>query len=195
MHKIFCMLAMLLCLTGCSNKEDALPVSEQVEVVKEIQTETQVPTISVAERAELLRAENLYIHDEDALLSETEFELYNGYLDSLQESHGINAVVVITSHLDGNAPADFAKAYYQALFGDTETNGFLLLINNDSNQDVYYLSGTCRQDISDEEIHALLVKATPCLVEERYADALEILLSFRETLPLHETDIIAESLA
>lgn len=186
MRKIFYILAIGLYLTGItacnSNEKNALPVFEQVEleILEEIPEETeiknQMPINPIAERAELLYSENNYIHDENAVLSETEFEFYNNYLSNLHDSQGINAIVVITNHLDNNSPADFAKSYYQALFPE-ESDGFLLLINNDSYQDKYYLSGSCSQTVSQEEIYILIAKATPCLVEKRYGDALEILLS------------------
>ncbi|MDE6658356.1 MAG: hypothetical protein K2J88_07235, partial [Oscillospiraceae bacterium] len=94
MRRIFCILMILLCLTGCSSKEkNALPVSEQIalelpeeiqeetqeEIQEEIQ-ETQMLITSIVERVELLCSENNYIHDENAVLSETEFEFYNNYL-------------------------------------------------------------------------------------------------------------------
>ena len=149
MRRIFCMLALVLYfinLTGCNSKEKyALPVSEQIEleILEETQaelleTESQELTNSIAER--VLHFENNYIHDENAVLSESEFEFYHNFLSTLHDSHEINAIVVITNHLDGNIPADFAKSYYQALFGEEETNGFLLLINNDNFQDSYYNS-------------------------------------------------------
>lgn len=187
MRRIFCMLALglyFINLTGCISKEKyALPVSEQIELeipeeaqAELLETESQESINPIAER--VLNFENNYIHDEQAVLSESEFEFYYNFLNTLHDSHAINATVVITNHLDGNIPADFAKSYYQALFGEEETNGFLLLINNDSFQDSYYLSGSCQELISEQELYALILKATPCLVEERYADALEILLSF-----------------
>ena len=176
-------LALVLLLTGCSAKkktDPALatePATEALAVVTEAAT---APPRPIAERAASLQsAGDTYIFDELNVLSDKEKKQYNDYLGWLCGSRQIRAAAVLTGELDGASPEDFAKRYYETLFGSHET-GFLVLINNDTNHDCIYRAGSCAALMSGTD--TAIAKATPFLVEQKYADALEILLPAGESL-------------
>ena len=176
-------LALVLLLTGCGAKQKndpALatePVSETLTVVTEAAT---APPRPIAERAASLQAAgDTYIYDELGVLTDEEKKQYNDYLGWLCSSRQVKAAAVLTGQLGGASPEDFAKRYFETLYGAHET-GFLVLINNDTNRDCIYRAGSCAALLSGTD--TAIAKATPCLVEERYADALEILLPAGESL-------------
>lgn len=142
---------------------------EEPEIIPELEEtipET-VPENPLRERVNASNSENVFLIDENQVLPESDFAYYEEFLRD-QNIH-----VLITDHLDGYAPEQFAQYYYQALSGDSE--GMLILINNDTYQDSYYLSGSYDTEYYRERIEISLLQATPCLVERRFADALEIL--------------------
>ena len=193
MQRKFCITAvcMMLMLSGCHRAEsDAVPVSKQIAVVKESVTEpetepaTEAPTLSIAERAENFAvSESSHIYDECGAFSEQELETYDNYLEWLSDSRLLCTAVVLTEHLDGQTPELFAQSYYLTLFGEENPDGFLVLINNDTYQDIIYTAGTCQKWIAQSEIRSALAQATPALIEKRYADALERLLIVGENVP------------
>lgn len=143
-----------------------LEIPEELEIVPEIIPET-VPENPLRERVNASNSENVFLIDENQILPESDFAYYEEFLRD-QNIH-----VLITDHLDGYAPEQFAQYYYQALCGDSDS--MLILINNDTYQDSYYLSGSYNTEYYRERIEISLLQATPCLVEGRFADALEIL--------------------
>jgi hypothetical protein len=183
-----------LCLTGCSS-DAAESVAETVTGTEQI-TETQSPeTAEETEPAETQAAAAVtavadagtYVFDECGVLSEEELAKYNAYLTEISDTRLICTAAVITENLDGASPEGFAEAYYRTLYGE-ETSGFLLLINNDTGEDIFYTSGVCSTYISQADISLAIAKATPYLVEESYAGAMDILLPLGEMVPLYVLD-------
>ncbi len=193
MRKFFWMLFIpVLFLTGCHDAETA-PVSGKLEVIREQASETEQETetqpLSIAERADLFRdAEHQHIYDECHALTETETELHNNYLEWIASSRLANAFVVITDALNGSSPEQFAEAYYQTVSDPAIPDGFLVLINNDTNRDVIYTAGRYRAAMPQTEIAVTLSGATYQLIEGNYADALNQILPLSEKLPAYVLD-------
>lgn len=150
--------------------EDSEIVPEEPEIIPEIQEIPEtvpetVPENPLRERAEAGSSESAFLIDENQHFSESDFAYYEEFLRN-QNLH-----VLITDHLDGYSPEQFARYYYQALCGDSD--GILILINNDTYQDSYYLSGSYNTEYYAEQVEIALLQATPCLVEGRFADALD----------------------
>lgn len=174
--------AIALFLTGCGSKSRQQDISlpdNAAEATVPAETETTPPRPIAERAAELQSAGDTHIFDEQGVLSDEEKEQYNNYLEWLANIRQIRAAAVITNQLGGKTPEDFSAEYYHTLFG-TAPNGFLLLINNDTNRDYVYCEGACKTYISSD---LAIAKATPYLIEQKYADALEILLPVGEMVP------------
>ena len=100
----------------------------------------------------------------------------------------MNAFVVITDNLNGSSPEQFAESYYQTISDAAVPDGFLVLINNDTNQDIIYTAGRCRSWMTQTEISVVLDGATRDLIEGRFADALNRILPVSEQLPAYVLD-------
>jgi uncharacterized membrane protein YgcG len=176
-------LALTLLLTGCGSKKknDPTAATEPTTEVLAVVTEaTTAPPRPIAERAASLQAAgDTYIFDELNVLSDEEKKQYNDYLGWLCSSRQIRAAAVLTGELDGISPEQFARNYYETLY-DAHEPGFLVLINNDTDRDCIYRAGSCAERLPDPA--AVIAQATPFLVEQQYADALEILLPIGENL-------------
>ena len=134
-----------------------------------------VPVNPLRERVNSLNFENfetMYLIDENQVLSESVRETYGNILAQQ------NIYLLITDHLDGFAPGEFAKNYHQALLENFENsenfNSIFILINNDTYQDTFHVSGNYATEFYAEQLRIALLQATPALVEGRYEDALEI---------------------
>ena len=171
-------------LTGCHKSE---PVSGQISAVKETIAETE--PLSIEERASLFRnSENQHIYDECSALTEDSLSLHNAYLEWIASSRLINAFLVITDNLNGLTPEQFAVQYYQAAADAENPDGFLVLLNNDTNQDYIFTSGICQEYMTQEDISVLLSGASRDLIDGNYTDALNRILPLAEQIPIRNPD-------
>ena len=193
MRKFFWLiLCIAFLLTGC-RKAETVPVSGAVSMIQETAaetiTETKAEFIPFAERAEKFRnPEYEHIYDECGALNQEECSLHNSYLEWIASSRLVNAFVVITDNLNDIAPQQFAESYYQEIFDITVSDGFLVLINNDTNQDIIYTAGRCQNWITQTEISIVLNGATRDLIEGRFSDALNRILPVSEQMPAYILD-------
>lgn len=193
-----------LLLTGC-HKHETVPVSNTAEIIEPApetapdfiesasetapESETQPTFISFAERAEFYAvAETPHIYDECGELTAEQAALHNNYLEQLSSTRCLNAFVVITNHINGSTPQHFAQEYYQAVADAVMPDGFLLLINNDTNQDYIFTTGRCSSYIPPSEAELLLSGATSYLIEGNYDEALHQIFSAFETIPVYFTE-------
>lgn len=162
------------------NVQDSVPDEEPT--TQELET---IPPV-ITERIQNVQNDgNIHIFDDEHLFSEEVTQKYNDYLEWLSISRQMDTAVVITTHLDNVTPEEFAKGYYQTLYGKN-SSGFLVLINNDTGKDFIYRQGVCASDMRDPT--AEIFRATPELVEGNYASALEILLTIGEQIPEYVFD-------
>ncbi len=171
-----------LCFSACREETDSSVSSEtETETVtaSEEITEETTEALTFAERVESFREPDaVHIFDECSVLSDEEKQNCSKYAAWLDDTYGIHAAIVITDHLDGASADSFASAYYDTLYDDED--GFLILINNDTNEDRVYTVGECRTYITQEAIALAIAQSTPELVEGAYAPALERLLQLGE---------------
>lgn len=141
-------------------------------------------------QAEALPAESEYSHiyDECHALTPEDSALYNERLEQISSSRLLNAFVVITDHLEGSPPDQFAQNYYQAVADQSVPDGFLILINNDTNQDYFFTTGRCSFYIPPSEAIVTISGATYSLIEANYPDALDLLLAPPERIPSYILD-------
>lgn len=188
-------LLLVLCLTGCRAKEEPsepdppeTEVSSSAETTEDTApTETETRPPSIAERVkEMQKTKDTYLYDECGVLTEEVKQQYNQYLAWLGSTRLLRAAVLVTGDLGGKPASEFAQAWYQKLYGKG-TNGFLVLINNDTMQDVIYCEGGCRSWIGDTSM--AMAQATPLLVEGSYAEAFDVLLPVGERVPAGISDL------
>ena len=156
---------------------------DEVEEAEEEPMTEEMETIppAIAERIQSFKNDgNVHIFDDEHLFSDEVTQKYNDYLEWLSVTRQISTATVITTHLDGVSPDEFAKGYYQSLFGK-DSSGFLVLINNDTGKDFIYRQGVCATDMKDPSPE--IFRASPFLVEGNYSAALEILLTIGEQIP------------
>lgn len=139
---------------------------------------SEIPeTIPVNPLRERVDSQNsgMFLIDENQILPESVREIYN---QILAESH---SYLLITDHLDGFTPGEFARNYHEALLensGDSGNSSIFVLINNDTSQDTFHVSGDYATDFYAGQLRLAILQATPALVEGRYEDALAILCDF-----------------
>lgn len=172
----------MMLLTACgiplpSHSEPSEPGLSDTADAADFPADNEQPESSVTETetaAPILLSADNRIADRCSVLDADTLAYYHAHLTNLADTHQICTAVVITNTLDGQTPEQFAAACYHEAFG-TDTNGFLLLINNETGEDVYYLEGTCAEH--RDETALPLAQATPHLVEGDYPAALDILLA------------------
>ncbi|MDE6729304.1 MAG: TPM domain-containing protein [Oscillospiraceae bacterium] len=198
---LLCLSLLILC-TGCAGIAHAEEVSEQFadapaemdflnpgnlqeipadpepepetlqDLEPEFQEDSEIPeTVPVNPLRERVNPENSEIHliDENQVLSESVRETYENLLAQK------NICLLITNHLDGLPPGEFAKNYHEALLAYSEnSDSIFILINNDTYQDAFHVSGAYATEFYAEQLRMAILQATPALVEGRYEDALEI---------------------
>ncbi len=181
-------------LVETQQETESIVVSEEIstEEITETESETEEAYIPIAKRiAELQESDTIRIFDECGVLDTETFATYNVYAQALSEEYGIEVAVVITEDIGDRTPSKFAKAYFSELYpddenDDTTTSGFLILINNDTYEDIVYTKGSAKV-ITSSAIELAIAKATPYLVVEDYDSALEILLLLGDALSELET--------
>lgn len=101
------------------------------------------------------KKENKRLYDDADLLSEAEESHLEEYLADATEKSGLNVAVVLTDNIGSDksdrAVIDYADLYYERLYG-IDTNGILLLINNDTKYDWISTSGKAIKIFTDERI-------------------------------------------
>ena len=94
--------------------------------------------------------------------------------------------MVITDHLDGNSPQQFAQQWYQETADASNPDGLLILLNNDTNQDFVYLTGSCREFITQEQIDTILSGVSYDLINQNYSNAFNTILTLLYELPVYD---------
>lgn len=210
MNKFFVMTAAAVSLSaaffGCSDKEKPPEPLEQSISASEPASEAGDPaaedgtssaseepseTPTEPENHELNRniqpAEGTYIYDYADVLSPEEFNECNNYAEWLYETFLINAAVVTTDDIEGLTPEQYAGDAYAELYGG-RGSGLLLLINNDTNEDYLYKTGSCLVSVSDDAQADEFYWATQEIISGDYKSAIMRLLKLGESCPQHVFD-------
>ena len=160
MRKLIMLLPLLALLCGCA-PVPAVP-AETVPAV----TETN------AAPAEPAAQEVSCISDPGHLLTQEENAQLSAAIEELSARQMIRAALVLTQDLGGSTPEAYAAAQYAAMCG-AGNDGFLVLVNDATGQDLIYTEGACRNAMTDTALP--IAQATPALVEGRFKDAYIIL--------------------
>lgn len=206
MNRIFILAAVTVSLSavmcGCSGKDDlSEPPAQSVSEIDNVTETNDVSddgnftsapeTTTEPENHELQRdiqpAEGTYIYDYAGVLSAEAFAECNNYAEWLYETFLINAAVVTTDDIEGLTPEQYAEDAYSELYGG-RGSGLLLLINNDTNEDYLYKTGSCLVSVSEDTQANEFYWATQEIIGGDYKSAVMRLLKLGESCPKHVFD-------
>lgn len=177
MKKIFfsCIIAVLsgFLLAGCSSESCREHDPHSIETTSQPFTERNVE-----------KSDSTYIFDEAGLLSADDYSACNDYAGWLYKNKLINAAVITVDKLDGKSPYDYAAEKYNEKY-EGKGSGLLVLINNDTNEDVVYRTGSCLSEISDKADKNAVYWATKEIFGGSYRKGIMRLLQLGELCPSH----------
>ncbi len=194
--KIFCKLIsvsglMMLFLSGCSvvsgmketseisGVSEITDSAENETITSEAASETEYEPLS-EEATEISDA--VYVRDFAGVLSNADENAIQSRIDRLYSEYMINAAVVTVSDLGGKDAAIFAEEMFDSFYGG-EGNGFVFVLNNDTNKDYLLKTGVCADFVSEETESRQLFSSTKLFAEENYRDGIEGMLSLAENCP------------
>ncbi len=185
----FILSAVIYC--GCANKTEKADNSGVHETTS-IQAETEMTSAgithaeSIAPDFSASSISNPYIKDYAGVMNDQTVSACGQVISELNSSRMMNAAVVTVSSLNGTDPYDYAAQRYAEIFGSDKSRGLLFLINNDTNEDILYKTGTVTID-QEEEKNALYL-ATRDLVSGDYSSAAIRMLRLGENCTSHIFD-------
>lgn len=185
--------AAMTIISGCSLKktdkaEDvSAAVSTTVTTEEAVSEEASAEAVSTEKATEApkkaddkLKAETgKYVYDLAHLMTDEQKKACEDYISTLYSKYMLNAAVVTSSDLGGKAPYTYAAEAYFTIYGG-EGSGLLFLINNDTNEDHLYKTGTCTHTIGAEEEKTALYTATREIVSGEYDLAVKDMLGLGE---------------
>lgn len=190
MKKLIC--AALLCLitvafAGCNEiKETNASVSESAAEKQNDNSSDESSEEELRPRDREINTDTDFVFDDADVLSADELKKLNTYTAWLAKTFKINAAVVITDNIGDKEPDKYAEEYYSDLYSG---DGFLFLLNNDTNTDHVYRKGFPLKFITDDDIEMLFSEISPLLVKEDYMSAAKRVLEAVELkLPEYITD-------
>ncbi|MBR4628134.1 MAG: TPM domain-containing protein [Ruminococcus sp.] len=191
---IFCSALLIsIAVAGCgcslkkssSGSEKPAPATAPTATA-ELTTEGMTEKVTAPEiepsKHEITPTAGKYVYDEAKILSQDVYNECNDYAAMLFDKYLINAAVVTTDKLEGKSPYDYAAAAYDDIY-EGRGSGFLLLINNDTGDDILYLTGSCETYVTAEAKNEAFYWATSEIVEGNYRNAILRLLRLGENCP------------
>ena len=154
-------------MCGCASKKDTGDGSK-TEATSQPFTERQVDT-----------AEGTFIFDNAGLLSADDLKACNDYAGWLYSYKLINTAVVTTNDLGGKTPSDYALEQYNKIY-EGKGSGLLVVINNETNEDSIWRTGSCLSDISQTSEDNAMYWATKEIVGGSYRRGIMRLLQLGE---------------
>lgn len=117
----------------------------------------------------------VFISDKKEYLSDDEFETAVNIAESFSKKSGYNVGIIITDDINGKKPVVFSDKAYADTFGKN-TDGIMILINNDTFEDHISTSGSAILMYSDKRIDKVFDTASPYLKNEDFSGAVNIML-------------------
>lgn len=121
-----------------------------------------------------------YIFDFDDSISASDEELLGEKLEEQKSKMGINIAIVVANDKNGKTSVSYADDMYEELFG-INTNGILLLIDNEGQYDWISTSGSAINTYDDAYIDKIFDKITPKLKNRDFYGAANAFLTMLDT--------------
>lgn len=167
-------LAMSFC--GCSAKSKPADHSEGIAATSQPYTERDVPSAS-----------GNYVYDEKGVLSEEDKKAVNDYAEWLYKEKLINPAVIITDDIKQKAPLDYTVERFNEIY-EGKGSGLIILINNDTKEDIVYKTGSCYANIDETSQNNAMFWSTKETVNGDLWKGIMRLLQLGEICPLHIID-------
>ena len=110
------------------------------------------------------------VFDYDDSLTDSEEATVNDAIEEAASKYEMNVCIVITDDIGGKSAMNYADDFYDDLFG-IDTDGVLLLINNDTKTDWISTSGSAIKKYDDHDIQQMFDNITPKLKGNDYKGA------------------------
>lgn len=121
----------------------------------------------------------VFVSDKKEYLSDSEFENAVNIAKSLSSKSGYNVGVIITDDINGKTPVAFSDKAYSDVFGKN-TDGIMILINNDTMEDHISTSGNAILMYTDKRLDKVFDNAYPYLKNEDFSGGVNIMLGTLE---------------
>lgn len=159
-----------------------VPVPTQTTVETQKPTPADITGLTIAQRAEQLTAQKGHVSDETGTIDRDSLKTLNERAEAIAQNSGIQVAAVITNDLSTLTPEAFAAEYYNSLYG-AGTSGFLVLVNNMTGKDLIHTSGMCSHYLPQDALTLAITKATPHIVTQDYAAAVDQIFSLADQIP------------
>ncbi len=110
------------------------------------------------------------VFDYDDSLTDSEEATVNNAIEEATSKYDMNVCIVITDDIGGKSAMNYADDFYDDLFG-INTDGILLLINNDTKIDWISTSGSAIKKYDDSDIQQMFDNITPKLQNSNFKGA------------------------
>lgn len=131
---------------------------------------------SVTVSAKRYDEEKVFVSDKESYLSDSEFDDIVDTAEKLSDKTGYNVGVIITDDIGSKSPVAFSDDAYMDVF-KKDSDGFMILLNNDTYEDHISTSGNAILMYSDERLMNTLDSAGSYLKEEEFYSALKVMLT------------------
>lgn len=165
-----------LILTGCSSDKVSNETAKNREATSQPFTERNVEP-----------SDGTYVFDKASLLSAEDLRACSDYSGWLYENKLINAAVITTNDLEGKAPYDYAAEQFSEIY-EGKGSGLVVLINNATNEDIVYRTGSCLVNIGQKTADNAMYWATKEIIGGDYRSGIMRLLQLGEVCPEHMID-------
>ena len=198
MKKIFIALFLSgVLISGCSVKKAESSEKGEIPTASDVSASAEEATENKPVERVLEPAEGTYIYDKAKLLDAETIAACNDYTEWLYKNYLINAAVVTVDKLGERSPEEFASEAYNEIYAG-KGSGLLLLINNDTNQDILLKTGSCKSNISEEAEKDAFYWSTKDIVAGDYKIMLdsktsEIIAYSKEKMPDKLTEVLKKS--
>ena len=128
-----------------------------------------------------------FIYDNAGLLGGDDLSACNNYAGWLYKNKLINSAVITVNDLEGMTPYDYAAEKYGEIY-EGKGSGLIILINNASNEDIVYRTGSCLTNIGETSVDNAIYWATKDIVKNDYRRGIMRMLQLGELCPEHMID-------
>lgn len=182
--------------TSKSSAEDApqpetttveMPVTSVMSEATSATSETAVTTTQAAVKKIKIPTKDNVLYDNAGVLDNAGKKNIQQLLDNLNAENMLDAAFISTDDLGGGDPYAYAETAYKKIFKES-SNGVLLLINNDTNEDILYKYGNISNYINGDAETTAFNSATKKIVSGNYEEAAIELLSLAKKAPSHIFD-------
>ena len=161
---------------GCSSNKTPISGGKSVQTTSQPFTERSVGS-----------TDGTYVFDKAGILSSEDSKACNDYAGWLYSQKLINAAVITTNDLNGKTPYDYAADEFGEIY-EGKGSGLVILINNATNEDIVYRTGSCLTNIRQTSENNALYWETKEIIAGDYRKGIMRLLQLGELCPAHFID-------